>query len=199
MLTSVILIIASGTLFALIHSILAENTVKSKCYAAGLTQRQYRLIYTLIAVLSTMVWLSFASNLPDRDVYHITGVWRWPLHAIQIVALLILLFSVKSVEIMPFLGLTGFKDDTEPFREQGIYRLVRHPMYSGIMLLMFSQNTQSVNSLTLFTVVTVYFIVGSRFEEKRMLFCHPEYRDYCRRVPAFIPGLKPGRHHSLHT
>ena len=198
MLTSVILIVLSGILFALVHSMLAKNTFKSKCYALGLTQQHYRLAYTMIAVLSTVAWLIFTHSLPDRALYEVTGIWRWQLYAIQVAGLTLLVLSVKSVEIMPFLGLANFTNDTEPFREHGIYRIVRHPMYTGIMLLMYAQPSQSVNNLVLFTVIAIYFIVGSRFEESRMLDSHPEYRDYCRRVPAFIPGLKPGNRHSRH-
>ena len=75
----------------------------------------------------------------------------------------------------------------EPFSEKGIYRHLRHPMYAGVMLVLLASPQQSVNSLSLTLAVCLYFIVGCRFEERRMLAAHPQYADYCRRTPRFVP------------
>lgn len=46
---------------------------------------------------------------------------------------------------------------------------------------------QTQNSIHFTLVVCAYFIIGARFEERRMMRMHPECRDYRRRVPTFIP------------
>ena len=187
---SVMSIILSGMVFAVLHSLLASDPVKNKCYSKGISPRAYRLAYTVIAVAATTVWLSYVRRLPDQHLYVTEGLSRWLLYMMQLSGLLIFWLSLKPVEIAAFLGLTGFTGDEAPFIEQGIYRIVRHPMYCSIIIIMYAMPDQTVNSLTLYTVITCYFIVGARFEERRMSRIHPEYAGYRNRVPAFVPRLK---------
>jgi len=63
-------------------------------------------------------------------------------------------------------------------------------MYSSIIVFMYTMPTQTVNSITLHFIITIYFIIGSKLEERRMISEHNNYTDYCQRVPAFIPGCK---------
>ena len=97
------------------------------------------------------------------------------------------LLSLKAFDAALFLGMKAVVDGREPFHERGIYRLVRHPMYSGFMLALFASPAQSVNSVNLAICIALYFLIGSRFEEQRMIHMHPEYSDYKKRVPAFVP------------
>jgi len=76
------------------------------------------------------------------------------------------------------------------FAEHGIYRHMRHPMYSGVMLALLASPVHTVNSLNLFAVIATYFIIGSKFEERRMLVTYPQYAEYQQRVAAFIPHIE---------
>jgi len=49
---------------------------------------------------------------------------------------------------------------------------------------------QTWNGLHFSLVICAYFIIGSRFEERRMLREHPDYADYRQRVGAFTPKLR---------
>ncbi len=184
---------ASGLLFALMHSVLASRVCKAGWYAIGLSSRAYRLIYSVIALLITTVWLGFVYLLPDQPLYQIEGPGRWAMHAVQLLGAGVFMAALAPINTGAFLGLTPFPEDDEPFIEQGIYRHLRHPMYSGIMLVMFAWPEQSMNSLNLFLCISTYFVIGSKFEEARMLVGHPDYADYLKHVPAFIPGLRSGR------
>ncbi|MDX8411275.1 MAG: NnrU family protein [Mariprofundaceae bacterium] len=174
-------------LFALIHSVLASRVCKTGWYAMGVSQRAYRLIYVGIGLLTTALWLGFVSLLPDRPLYALDWPWRAGLHVAQALGLVIFLASFRPIDVPAFLGLHPFREGGEPFIERGIYRHLRHPMYAGIMLMMFAWPVQSLGSLNLFLAIAVYFVIGSKFEERRMLAAHPEYADYRARVPAFLP------------
>jgi methanethiol S-methyltransferase len=178
----------SGFAFALVHSALAASGIKQRCYRAGLSPQWYRLLYVIIAVITTALWLWFVRALPNDTLWAVEGPLRWLLHGVQVTGLWVFWLSLRPIDVGAFLGLRPFGGTGEPFIERGIYRYIRHPMYSGIMLVMFAMPAQSVNSLQLFAVITVYFVIGARFEERRMLADHPEYADYRRRVPAFIPN-----------
>lgn len=184
---SVIIIIISGLAFAVSHSLLANQRLKNRVYAWGLSRQRYRLCYVIIAVLLTTIWLVYIHRLPDQPLFAIDGTGLWLCYSIQAGGLIIFFLSLKPIDGPAFLGLRRFADDKEPFVEQGIYRYIRHPMYSGIMIILFAMPSQSYNSLTLYCLFSLYFVIGSRLEEVRMLKEHPEYNDYRHRVPAFIP------------
>jgi len=191
--TSIVLIMLATLIFAVIHSLLAMQSVKQRIYAHDISPQRYRLLYVTVAILLTGVWLAFIYTLPDRALYHLSGNARIAALIFQGIALYILWLSLRPIDVAAFLGLKPFVDDIEPFIERGIYRHIRHPMYSSLILLLAASPEQSWNSLTVLGAVTAYFIIGARFEERRLLASHPAYADYRRRVAAFIPC--PGLRH----
>lgn len=177
----------SGILFALLHSVLAARSVKSRVQAAGVSPRAYRLAYTVVAVIAAALWLGFVRRLPDTPLYDLEGAGRWALHGVQLIGLWVFWMSLRPIDGRAFLGLKPFAGGVEPFTESGVYRYLRHPMYTGVMLIIFAMPTQTMNRLNLFLFIAAYFAAGSRLEEQRMAAEHPEYEDYRRRVPAFLP------------
>lgn len=186
---SVIVIWASTLLFAIQHSVLSSQACKNKCYALGISPRIYRLVYVILSIAITGIWLGFIHKLPDQAIYEVQGAWRWCFYGVQLTGLWVFMGALRPIDVPAFLGLRAFPDKTEPFIEAGIYRYIRHPMYSGIMLVFLAMPTQSIISLNLYSCITLYFVIGSKLEERRMMADHPEYKDYRNRVPAFIPRL----------
>jgi len=183
----------SGALFALVHSLFAATLCKAAFYRLGMSARHYRLLYSIFAVFLTGLWLLYLYRLDDAPLYSLGGWLKWMMVVLQLVGGAIALLSLRSFDAKLFLGLSSAAHDPEPFHEHGLYRYMRHPMYSGIMLFLLVSPTQSVVSLNLTGVVCTYFIIGSWLEERRMLAAHPEYAQYRQRVSAFIPS------HSLLT
>lgn len=186
-LTNILIIWLGGLAFAALHSGFATQRAKAWAHARGITSQRYRLIYSLLSLVLAAAWLLEVAALPDQPLYRISGPWRWLLHGLQLAGLYAFWLSLKPIDTAAFLGLRPFPHDVEPFIEQGIYRRVRHPMYAGIMLMLFAWPAQSFNSLNLFACISAYFAIGARFEERRLLAAHPGYADYRRRVPAFVP------------
>lgn len=77
--------------------------------------------------------------------------------------------------------------------KMGVYRLMRHPQYTGIFLALFGQ---LIHWPTILTVLFFPIIVGlyyhlARKEEQRLLAKFGEdYRSYMREVPMFFPKFK---------
>jgi len=178
-----------GALFAVSHSLLASQTCKQWIYRHGLNEPYYRLVYSLVAIFSTAGWLVVVHALPDVALYHSSGVVRVLLLAVQLLGLVIVLAAFQPIDGLVFLGLRAAKETGEAFVERGIYRWLRHPMYAGVILMLLAMPEQSWNGLHLSLAVGAYFMIGLRYEEARMLAAHPEYKDYCKRVAAFIPGV----------
>ncbi len=180
----------SGLAFAVIHSGLASDRIKDALYARGVGRQAYRLAYSILALIMTIAWLAFVHALPDRPLYHVEGAFGAILMALQLVGLGIACWALAGFDAGIFLGWRPAPEQGEPFQERGAYRYMRHPMYAGVMLALMASPVQSVNSLHLALVVCLYFIIGARLEEARMLRHHPAYADYRSRVPGFIPRVR---------
>ena len=75
------------------------------------------------------------------------------------------------------------------FAAPALYRVVRHPIYLGWLLILWASPVMTVTHLVAALGLTAYILVGTRFEERdlaRELDC---YRQYQRKVPMLIPSL----------
>ncbi len=74
----------------------------------------------------------------------------------------------------------------------GLYRYVRHPMYSSVLLLSLGIALNSGSVIKYFFVICLYvlFYFKSVYEEKYLRLKYPEYAEYAARMPRFIPFTK---------
>jgi protein-S-isoprenylcysteine O-methyltransferase Ste14 len=94
-----------------------------------------------------------------------------------------LLWLGKSLTPLPYP-----KDDST-LVETGPYSIVRHPIYSGGILLAFGWAIAVQGWLTLVyaAVLLVFLDIKSRREERWLVGKFPAYRDYQRRVRKLVP------------
>jgi len=187
---SILLVWFSGLVFGLLHSFTASNRCKVLFYSAGMQPHQYRLLYSVAGALTTVAWVWFVQQLTDTQLYQSSGLVWWLLLSLQLLGAAIALAALLPIDGAVFLGLRKSPSDADPFVVEGIYKFIRHPMYSGAMLILLFMPEQTMNGLNFAIMVSVYFVVGSKFEEKRMLLEHSDYESYQKTVPAFIPKLK---------
>ncbi len=73
----------------------------------------------------------------------------------------------------------------------GVYRLVRHPIYTGICVALggygLLRGGWAIGAVV-FAVALAYFEGKARVEERWMTERAPEYAEYRRRVPRLLPG-----------
>lgn len=78
------------------------------------------------------------------------------------------------------------------FRTPSLYRMVRHPMQLGVILVFFGTPHMTAGHLLFAGLMTTYVLIGLWFEERSLIReFGAEYRAYQTRVPMLIPGLKP--------
>ena len=75
----------------------------------------------------------------------------------------------------------------------GLYALVRHPQYSGLLLALFGEGVvhwPTVFSVTVFPLIVLAYTMLARHEEKIVIEeFGDEYRAYRERVPMFFPRI----------
>jgi protein-S-isoprenylcysteine O-methyltransferase Ste14 len=110
-----------------------------------------------------------------------------------------LLRGVAETGAIDFLGLRQISQPealTAPSKQarlvvSGMYRYVRHPLYTFSMVIIWLMPVVSWNTLALMIGASLYLIIGTYFEERKLLHeFGASYAEYSRRTPMFIPGLK---------
>lgn len=79
-------------------------------------------------------------------------------------------------------------------RTDGLYRLMRHPIYTGVLSLVAGITLGSRHwlGLALGAITVVFFHLKARWEEHRLAEVFADYGDYAARTPRFVPRLLPG-------
>ncbi|MDP3844791.1 MAG: isoprenylcysteine carboxylmethyltransferase family protein [Oxalobacteraceae bacterium] len=76
------------------------------------------------------------------------------------------------------------------FAREGLYGVIRHPQYTGIMLAVFGQivHWPTIITLALFPVIVLVYVRLAHKEEKDMIDRFgTAYQDYMQQVPRFFP------------
>jgi protein-S-isoprenylcysteine O-methyltransferase Ste14 len=75
-------------------------------------------------------------------------------------------------------------------RTGGLYRLVRHPIYTGLLMFAVGQvlSDPSFLRLTAAVLLIALIAVKARWEERRLAEQFSEYPDYAALTPRFIPS-----------
>ncbi len=88
------------------------------------------------------------------------------------------------------LTATPVPRDRAELRTSGPYRWARHPIYSGVILVVIALSARSGSIVTVAVgvVTLVFFVVKSRWEERRLAARFAGYADYAARTGRFFPG-----------
>ncbi len=183
--------------FGAVHSLLAAEGVKARL--APLFGARLRLAYNLFAIvhLGAVLWLCqmlLADAPPAIALPAWVSAMQWAMVA---AGAWVLWRALAGYDLGRFIGTAQARAaaagapiaEDEPLRTGGIHGRVRHPLYLGSILLVWGLVDNAFMLSTAFWV-TVYFIVGIRFEEAKLMGLYGDaYRAYCRRVPMLIPRL----------
>jgi protein-S-isoprenylcysteine O-methyltransferase Ste14 len=192
---SIFYILLALLLWGLIHSILASLSFKSfLANALGKSlMRGYRLFYNAFAFVSFLPILWLVATLPNAPFYSIPAPISYVMLLGQAGGLVMLMVGVLQTDALSFLGLRQLMREEKPavFVTNGLYRLVRHPLYSAGLLIVWLSPQVSLNLLTMFVGATVYILVGVSFEERKLLRKFGQsYADYKSHTPMLIPWTK---------
>jgi protein-S-isoprenylcysteine O-methyltransferase Ste14 len=183
--------------FGFVHTLLADPRVKDwiALRLGRPRMRLYRLGYNLFSVLSLAPALALTAWLPDVPLYTIPTPWVVLTVSAQVLAAAALAAGVLQTGALAFAGIRQLFDPTAPEEgrlvTRGVYRWVRHPLYSAGMVFMWCSPVMTRNLFLLYLGFSLYFLIGAWFEERKLLkLFGPDYAAYRQRTPMFIPGLR---------
>lgn len=199
-----IVMLVSMTLFGVLHSWLAGQYIK-QAIRQRIGERAYhgfyRLGYNILAVATLVPAGLIVLLIPGQIIWQIDGAARLPLLAIQIVGIAGLVVSLLQIDFWRFAGLRQVNAylsnqplplPDEPLQMKGLYNLVRHPLYLFSLMVIWPLDTMTESWLAFNIASTLYFILGSLLEERRLIAAYGHtYLEYRQRVPWLIPFLRP--------
>lgn len=184
--------------FAL-HSALADARVKrwaARCWPA--LAALYRLAYNALAIvlLLPLAWLIASQRGPRWWGWE--GAAAWLANALALAALAVVLVTLRHYDGSEFLGLRQWaarRSGQGPaasgappaLRLSPAHRYVRHPWYGAALVFIWTRDMDAA-TLVSALAMSVYFVVGARLEERRLVAeFGAAYRHYQRRVNALVP------------
>ena len=183
-------------LYCTVHSLFASNTIKDLFRDnAGNWYRFYRITYSIFSVVLLLPVIWFQFSLMNRLLFepHVFSI----LGGLALITrgIMVLIISFRQYDLHEFIGIKQIQGNTngQPMQDEGMLSLVRHPLYSGSILVLvgYFLFMPYLASLVMGIILILYFLVGIQLEEKKLAleFCD-KYKRYKQKVPALIPSLK---------
>jgi protein-S-isoprenylcysteine O-methyltransferase Ste14 len=185
-------------IFALHHSVLARESVKAwvvRTVSPALERPTYVWVASLLFIGMCAAWRPIAGV-----VYRVPPPWAWLVGGLQLTGGILTIDAARRIDLRVLSGLalppdasapTPSVDDNQPLVAVGGYRLVRHPIYLGWVLLVWATSDMTLGRLVFAAVSTAYLVAAVPFEERslRRRF-GASYDDYRRQVRwRIVPGL----------
>lgn len=176
--------------FAVTHSVMARRSFKA-WWTRRIPAAAERSAFVLVASaqLALLVWQW--RPVGGAPLWHATGALATALLGAQLAGFGIALLSTFLIDHLELFGLRQAfapRRGPESFRTPLLYRLVRHPLYLGLLIAFWCPPAMTAARLLLAIGMTAYVAVGARLEERDLLRAFgAEYRAYQRRVPMILP------------
>jgi len=191
------IILFSVLVYGFVHSLLATLAAKARArqwFGPG-ADRWYRLAYNTFGILTFLPILALTVTFPGERLYVIPTPWSYITLVGQLLALLGLVIGLLQTGIWSFLGfeqmLNPSPSSTTQFVTGGLYRWVRHPLYTAGLAFIWLTPIMTSNLLALNIGLTLYLILGAIYEERKLVREFGEtYIDYQQRTPMIIPLVR---------
>lgn len=185
----------SVLLWGFFHSLLAWQKIKDRVdqFFVPRVKRFYRLAYNIIACVSFLPVLALMFIFPDHGLYLVLLPWSGLMVLGELIAVAVLVMGLRQADPWSFLGFRQLVNQKESsnLTTSGLYRYVRHPLYTAGLVFIWLLPFMTINILTVNIALTIYVIVGAHIEERRLRGEYgQEYANYMAITPMFIPFLK---------
>lgn len=179
-----------------IHSgIISVTATEYLKHQFGSRFRFYRLVFNIVAVTTIIPAILYGQSIQGHPVFRWKGLVVVFQVFLLIVAVLLFLAGARHYDMLQFLGLRQIRTgnsqsvltETAKLETTGILGITRHPWYLGTIVLIWARGLD-VSALITNVILTIYLIVGTFLEERKLLIEYgEEYRKYQEKVSMLIP------------
>jgi len=182
------------------HSVMARAGIK-RALARLVPPAVERTTYVLVSSLAIVLVMAMWRPLPGV-VWQAGGTARVVVLAVFWTGVLVTLAGSHMIDGLHLFGvrqvLAYFRGrvlPSTPFRMPGLYRLVRHPMMTGMLMSFWAAPTMTQGRLVFAAAMTAYTLAAVKWLEERDLrkTLGSDYESYQRDVPMLIPVRLPRR------
>lgn len=183
-------------IWGLQHSLMADAGFK-RIWTRVIPPSLERSTYVFAVGVSTFSLIALWSPMPAL-IWDTSATW---LGAILLAGYFMgwatTLFSTFLINHFELFGLSqawrqlqSVASKDESFVTPLLYKLVRHPMMSGVLIALWCAPTLSEGRLLLNLAMTIYVLIGLRHEEATLIEeLGDEYREYQQTTPMLIPRM----------
>ncbi len=178
------------------HSVMARPGFK-QWFTRFIPQAAERSTYVLASGLCLLAIAAYWQG-------NTTVVWAWPeltgpLRALSFAGWGITVwatFQINHFELFglkqPFCEMLGRPYSRHQFVTPFLYRYMRHPIQTGVLIGIWCQAVMTQGQLLLTAAMTVYVFIGLFYEERDLVAeFGNRYRNYMQQVPRLFP--RPGK------
>ncbi|ERM84075.1 hypothetical protein P872_00775 [Rhodonellum psychrophilum GCM71 = DSM 17998] len=188
-----LILVVLWALFYFLHSLLASLNIKRKLQGKmGSAYKWYRLIYSFSSSILFLAIFVYAGLFESKMLLNSSPGLTYLSFLTAGLGTIILVKAFKHFQSMEFIGLAPHEDLDKKgdLIRKGIHQYVRHPIYSGLILIFLGYffYLPTLSSMIHLVALLVYLPFGIYYEEKKLtaLFGE-EYKKYKEEVPALIP------------
>jgi len=175
-------------IYFVLHSGLALTAVKQLAQGIlGTGYRFYRLGYSIVSTVGLIVLLYVNGEVTAPYFFEPRGLLRYVSFVCTAFGVIILQVAFKQYKLRAFVGLIP---EVHRLRRSGILAWIRHPIYSGLILIVAGFFLFIPNLPTLISCAFMlgYLPIGMWLEERKLIAEYGQaYRDYQKEVPALMP------------
>ena len=183
-------------LFGLQHSVMARQGFKAawtRIVPAPVERSTYVIFASLALIVMFLFWRPIAT--PVWQVEGAGAAVIWALFGLGWGIVLLSTFLINHFELFGlrqvWANMRGAAIPGPVFRQPFLYKLVRHPLYTGFFIAFWATPEMTVGHLLLAVGMSVYMLIAISYEERDLVgLFGRDYEEYRGKVGMLTPRLR---------